>query len=154
MLSSAMYVYAFSLALIAPLLVLAVALVFGLKAGVKARGFQISVAALPVALAVNPVVQAAVLEQRDERVARELVQRVRSASLVGKPASAVQSTLGEPTSTREQTLEVFTLGGQMVSRSRPQVVWEYKPTPLYWSSRSVQVVFEDDVVKRVNTPKQ
>lgn len=149
MAASAMHLYAFSLALIAPLLVLAVALVFGVKAGIRARGFQISVAALPVALAVNPLVQTLVLEDRDARAGQELRRRAEASRLVGKRAEAVQVALGPPTSTRSETERVFTLGGQMVWESKPNTVWEYTPLRFYWSASSLQVHFKDDVVSRV-----
>ena len=115
--------------MIAPLILLAIALVFGAKAGMQATGFKISAAALPVSLALNPLVQPLFLEARDTQASQALVRQFESSQLIGKPAEAVTAALGEPRTKRSETPTVFTLEGRTVWKGEPQQVWEYKPLP-------------------------
>jgi hypothetical protein len=141
-----MGLYALSLAWIAPWILLAIAAVFGVKAGLRATGFKISVAALPVSLALNPLVQPLFLESRDAQASQALVRRFESSQLIGRPAQAVEAALGQPRTVRSQTPQVFTLEGRMVWEGGPQTVWEYKPLPYYWNGRRLQVFFENGTV--------
>jgi hypothetical protein len=141
-----MGLYALSLALIAPLILLAIALVFGAKAGMRATGFKISVAALPVSLALNPLVQPLFLEARDTQASQALLRQFESSQLIGKPAEAVTAALGEPRAKRSETPAVFTLEGRTVWKGEPRQVWEYKPLPYYWSGSTLRITFENGTV--------
>jgi hypothetical protein len=141
-----MGLYALSLALIAPLVLLAIAMIFGAKVGMRAAGFKIAVAALPLSLALNPLVQPLFLEARDTAESRALIQRFESSRLIGKPAEAVTAALGEPRAKRSQTPAVFTLEGRTVWKGEPQQVWEYKPLPYYWGGSTLQVYFQNGTV--------
>ncbi len=148
------FLYAFGLALIAPILALLVAVIFGVKAGIRSRGFRVAAAAVPVTLALNPAVQPLFLERLDARQSQALRARVETSRLVGQPEAAVTAVLGPPDRVRKETPQVFTLEGQLHWQGKTQTVWEYQAVPYYWNASTVQVVFEDGVVARLSSARR
>jgi hypothetical protein len=129
-----------------PFVLIGIAAMFGLRGGVRARGFQVAAAVAPLSVAAHPLVQPLYLESRDTRANLELQHRFSASNLMGKSAPDVTAVLGEPTAVRSETPRVYNLDGRVAWQGEPYTIWEYKPLPYYWSGRKLQLTFKHDVV--------
>ncbi|MBP6642485.1 MAG: hypothetical protein KA186_05325 [Flavobacteriales bacterium] len=88
-----------------------------------------------VAMLVDPISQAIILEPLDNRRGAAMAKRAHAAGIIGMDHDQVRALLGEPSRV------------QYFSGYEP--TWEYKQVPGYWSGSHFQVFFKSGVVYSV-----
>lgn len=123
---------AFTLALVAPVVAVALFVLSLRPRGRTRRRIALSAAFLVATVAVNPIAQVFFLEPFDAHRGDVLASEASNAGLVGMSAEQARATLGEPDSV--SYIESGT------------TLWAYKQLPGYWLGSSFQVFLRDDAV--------